>query len=74
MEDQRVIPKESGEAVANANDALFLETSAKSNINIDEAFERGLFPLLRARAQHRHAARRPCVGPSWRQERVARRT
>ena len=40
MEDQRVIPKESGEAVAHANDALFLETSAKSNINIDEAFEK----------------------------------
>ena len=39
MEDQRVIPKESGEAVANANDALFLETSAKANINIEEAFE-----------------------------------
>ena len=39
MEDQRVIPKESGEAVANENDALFLETSAKANINIEEAFE-----------------------------------
>ena len=39
MEEQRVIPKESGEALADANDALFLETSAKANINIDEAFE-----------------------------------
>ena len=39
MEEQRMVPKESGEAVADANGTLFLETSAKSNINIDEAFE-----------------------------------
>ena len=39
MEERRVILKEHGEAVANANDALFLETSAKTNTNVDEAFE-----------------------------------
>ena len=38
MEDRRVIPKEKGEAVAKENDSLFLETSAKGNINIEEAF------------------------------------
>lgn len=38
MEDKRVIPKERGEAIAKENGIRFLETSAKTNINIDKAF------------------------------------
>ena len=38
MEDMRLVPKEYGEAVANKYASLFLETSAKANINIEEAF------------------------------------
>jgi len=38
MEDKRVIPKERGEAIARENGIRFLETSAKTNINIDKAF------------------------------------
>ena len=39
LDDNRMVPKESGEALANANDAMFLETSAKSSLNVDKAFE-----------------------------------
>ena len=38
MEDKRVIPKERGEAIAKENGVRFLETSAKTNVNIDKAF------------------------------------
>jgi len=38
MEDKRVIPKERGEAIARENGIRFLETSAKTNVNIDKAF------------------------------------
>jgi len=38
MEDKRVIPKERGEAIARENGIRFLETSAKTNVNIDRAF------------------------------------
>lgn len=38
MEDKRVIAKERGEAIARENGIRFLETSAKTNINIDKAF------------------------------------
>ena len=38
MEDKRVIPKERGEAIAKENGIRFLETSAKTNVNIDKAF------------------------------------
>ena len=38
MEDKRVIPKERGESIARENGIRFLETSAKTNVNIDKAF------------------------------------
>ena len=38
MEAQRRIPKAKGESVAKENGIRFLETSAKANINIEEAF------------------------------------
>ena len=38
MEDKRVISKERGEAMARDNDVKFLETSAKTNVNIERAF------------------------------------
>lgn len=38
MEDKRVISKERGEAMARENGVRFLETSAKTNINIEQAF------------------------------------
>jgi len=38
MEVKRVIPKERGEVIARENGIRFLETSAKTNVNIDKAF------------------------------------
>ena len=38
MELKRVISKDKGEAIARDHNISFLETSAKSNINIEEAF------------------------------------
>uniref|UniRef100_A0A2P2HZV3 Ras-related protein Rab-10-like n=1 Tax=Hirondellea gigas TaxID=1518452 RepID=A0A2P2HZV3_9CRUS len=38
MEDKRVIPKEKGEDIACEHSIRFLETSAKANINIEQAF------------------------------------
>ena len=38
MEEQRQISKERGEAIAKENGIPFLETSAKNNINVEEAF------------------------------------
>jgi len=38
MEEKRVISKERGEAIARENGIRFLETSAKTNINIERAF------------------------------------
>ena len=38
MDEQRRIPKERGEAIARENGIHFLETSAKTNVNIEEAF------------------------------------
>lgn len=38
MEDKRVISKEKGEAIAKENGIRFLETSAKTNVNIEKAF------------------------------------
>jgi len=37
-EDKRVIAKEKGEAIAREHGIRFLETSAKANINIEQAF------------------------------------
>jgi|TARA_B110000285_G_C14857303_1_gene482845 small GTP-binding protein len=39
MTEQKVITKEMGEAVARENNMKFFETSAKSGLNITEAFE-----------------------------------
>lgn len=38
MEDKRVIAKERGESIAKENGIRFLETSAKTNVNIEKAF------------------------------------
>lgn len=38
MEERRIIPTERGEAIAREHRIRFLETSAKSNINIDKVF------------------------------------
>ena len=38
LEEQRKIPKERGEAIARQNGVTFLETSAKENVNIEDAF------------------------------------
>ena len=38
MEEQRKISKERGESIASENGIPFLETSAKNNINVEEAF------------------------------------
>ena len=38
MEDKRMISKERGEKVAEENGIKFFETSAKDNVNIEEAF------------------------------------
>ena len=39
MESERQVPKERGEELATKLEMLFFETSAKMNVNIDEAFE-----------------------------------
>ena len=39
MENRRVVPKERGEQLASQQSIPFLETSAKTNLNIDETFE-----------------------------------
>ena len=38
MEDKRAISKERGETIARENGVRFLETSAKTNVNIERAF------------------------------------
>jgi len=38
MEDKRVVSKERGEAIAREHNIRFLETSAKTNINVDKSF------------------------------------
>lgn len=38
MDDKRVVSKERGEAIAREHNIKFLETSAKTNINIETAF------------------------------------
>ena len=38
MEDKRVVSKARGEAISHENGVRFLETSAKTNVNIDRAF------------------------------------
>ena len=38
MESDRQVPKERGEELATKLKMLFLEISAKENINVDEAF------------------------------------
>lgn len=38
MEERRIIPTAQGEAIALEHGIKFLETSAKSNINIDRVF------------------------------------
>jgi Ras-related protein Rab-10 len=38
MEDKRVIPTERGQEVAKHHGIPFIETSAKTNININKAF------------------------------------
>jgi len=38
MDDKRVISKERGETIARENSVKFLETSAKTNVNIERAF------------------------------------
>ncbi|XP_071837934.1 ras-related protein Rab-10-like [Apostichopus japonicus] len=38
MEDKRMISKERGETIAKENGIKFMETSAKSNINVETAF------------------------------------
>jgi len=39
-EGRRVVSKEKGETLARSQNIPFLETSAKTNYNIDEAFEK----------------------------------
>jgi Ras-related protein Rab-10 len=39
MDNRRVVPKERGEQLGQQQNIPFLETSAKTNTNIDEAFE-----------------------------------
>ena len=46
-EARRVVSKEKGEALARSQDVPFLETSAKTNYNIDEAFEKLARHILR---------------------------
>lgn len=38
LEHRREVPRESGEAFAKEHGLLFLETSAKNNLNVEEAF------------------------------------
>lgn len=38
LEHRREVPRESGEEFAKEHGLLFLETSAKNNLNVDEAF------------------------------------
>lgn len=39
-EARRVVPKEKGDSLAQSQNVPFLETSAKTNYNIEEAFEK----------------------------------
>jgi len=38
MDDKRQVPRERGETIAREHKIAFLETSAKSNINVEKAF------------------------------------
>ena len=38
LEDKRMVAKEKGEEIANENGICFMETSAKTNVNIEKAF------------------------------------
>lgn len=46
-EARRVVPKDRGAALAHNQGIPFLETSAKTNYNIDEAFEQLAKQILR---------------------------
>lgn len=50
-EARRVVSKEKGESLASNQGVPFLETSAKTNYNIDEAFERLARLILRKVSQ-----------------------
>uniref|UniRef100_A0A6B2LK74 Uncharacterized protein n=1 Tax=Arcella intermedia TaxID=1963864 RepID=A0A6B2LK74_9EUKA len=52
LEDQRVISKEAGEQLANSLNCSFLETSAKSNINVQEMVQK----LAKLIVQHKHSS------------------
>ncbi|KAK6634133.1 Ras- protein Rab-10 [Polyplax serrata] len=39
MEDKRIVSKEKGEEISREHGIKFMETSAKANINIEQAFE-----------------------------------
>ena len=52
MESERQVPTERGEELATKLKMLFFETSAKENINIDEAFETLSRQVLKVNAKN----------------------
>jgi len=53
MEEKRAVPREKAEAIARAHGIRHIETSAKSNININQAFmELTESILIKVRSEH----------------------
>lgn len=63
-EARRAVPKERGESLARSQNVHFLETSAKTNYNIDEAFEK-LARLILKKVSFLMVQFYSCVINSW---------
>lgn len=59
-EQRRVVPRDQGEMLARQQDITFMETSAKTNHNINEAFD-ALAKLILKRVREIHVLYNVCI-------------